>query len=610
MSEPDFRAREESLGPQSAHAVIEQTEALIYMPSVRKVMDKQATKVEKDLNPRTGSQQLESDAESFAFFDVREEIVEPPINMRLWAAQLARSTRLNRGIRTTARNTVGIGFNIIPAKPFNDETPEEEKTRVLEAAARVEEFFLHINPDTPFETLMECVVVDEEATGNGYLEFTRLGAGKLDKAFHVPSVTVRILRRDRGFVQIRGGRKRFFKRFGEEKVMDARNGKFQGEPGFGKAGVGDTTDFPGTIPLPGEPQATEPGSNAGEALPIEHRATEILHFKLYHPMSDVYGIPRFISAGAAIAGNWLSSKRNVVFFKNDAVPRMAILVTGGKLDQRSRDDLAAYLQEGQGEEQAHRILILQAEEEGIGMDGKSTTKLDLKPFTVGVTEDGSFLNYRVANDEEIREVFGLSEVFFKSNKLTKASAVVAKATTDEQEFEPARKQKEYKFNHQIMWGDRGLGETLVRFEFQRPNTTDPQEQAEIDKMYSDSAVLTPNEIRRKLGMDPHPPEQEWANWPLPVLLLALENKAVGELIDRDKLGPLLKDEAQTLDDNSNEPPAADGDDEDDKDDEDEPADDKSASSDPVLSTKEMAAQLRQLLPAAGSGNLSSEVVSR
>lgn len=557
VSTADDRGQARDPAPSYAVATIKQAETIAGR-GMEDMLTRAAKKVGVEKSGENqGSQQLPPDAEAFQFLEIQEQIIEPPINLKLWAAQLARSTRLNRGIRTIARNTVGIGFEIVPVEPFNDDTPEEEKRRIGEQTSQVKSWFRNLNPEQPFEALMECVSIDEEATGNGYLEFTRTGDGALDRAFHVPSVTVRILRRNRGFVQIRGGQKRFFKRFGDDRVMDARNGKFQDEVGFNRP---DSAQNPGTVPLAGESRdAVE-----GDVLPLEHRATEIFHFKLYHPMSDVYGLPRFISAAAAITGNWLASKRNVVFFKNDAVPRMAVIVTGGKLTQASQDDLAAYLQEGQGEEQAHRLLILQAEEEGVGLDGKSTSKIDLKPMTVGVTEDGSFLNYRLQNDEEIREALGLSEVFFKSNKLTKASAVVAKATTDEQEFEPARKQKEHRLNQQVIWGPLGLQMPDVKILFKRPDTTDALEQARVDKLYSDAAVMTPNELRRNLGLDPYPPEHDWANLPLPVLILALKEKAGALLpkLEMDDNDDMSGDEPPPDTDDDAGEPADEGDDDD------------------------------------------------
>jgi len=480
---------------------LHEVEVLVSPVVIRRDLEHQG-KVEKERDP--GSQQLHDDEGIGTFSEISDQIINPPINLRLWASQMARSTRLNRGIRVVARNTVGLGWDVVPEKPFTQDTPATERKRVETEIERIRTFFKSLNAAQPFSNLMECVVIDEEATGNGYLEFVRDNAGNLQYAYHVMSTTIRLLKNDRGFVQIRGGKRKYFKNFGDERVMDARNGAYEDEPSFASA---------------------ERSEDVNAGLPIENRATELLHFKLYHPMSEFYGLPRFIPAGAAIAGNFHAAKRNVVFFQNDAVPRMAVLVSGGQLDQGSLDRITKMFQEGQGTEQAHRILVLQAVSEGVGVDDKANTRIELRPFTVNVTEDGSFLNYRRVNDEEIRESLGLSEVYFKSEKLTKASAVVAKATTDEQEFEPARLLKEHLINHMIVLG--ALNAKGVKFVFKRPETTDPVEKAAVHKSYASIGVLTTNEIRTELNKDPLPKEEEWANIPLPIAELAVQGMVTG-----------------------------------------------------------------------------------
>lgn len=519
--------------PDVRRASIEAVEALISPDFASKTRAQVTAEKNEALEKQfqDGSQQIELQPSGFSVGGFAGDVIQPPIDLKLWATQLSRSTRLNRAVRTIARNTVGLGWEIVPRVPFKDDTKPEEKDAFEAEAERVRNFLDDANPEQPFESLMECTSMDEEATGNGYLEFTETGTGALDKIFHVPSITIRILAAGRGYVQIRRGERKFFKKFEEERVMDARNGKFQDEKGFA---------------------AVESSQSDGPAvLPTEHKATRLLHFKLYHPMSEVYGLPKFIAAGAAIAGNWHASRRNVVFFVNDAVPRMAVLVSGGKLDEESLETIQKYFQDGMGSDEAHRMMVLQSTTEGVGVDDKNTTKLDLKPLTVGVTEDGSFLNYRVANDEEIREAMGLSEVYFKSIKLTKASAVVAKATTDEQEFAPARKAKEFLLNKRVIWG--ALGATTVRLKFNSPETTDPLEQAQVNKIYSDIGAVTSNEVRNDLGRDPLPASEEWANIPMSVALLGLK----GEILQGSSMEMEQPQQVATPPSAANEPPSDD-----------------------------------------------------
>lgn len=427
-----------------------------------------------------GSKQLHDDL----FQVVWNQIIEPPIDLRLWASQIMRNTRLMRAIRTLARNTVGIGWEIVSATPVHEDTAPEERDSIKRELAVARDFFDNCNDTLPFSSVFELEMMDEEATGNGYLEWVRDNGGNLQRTFHVPAITMRLLRNERGFVQIRGTRRRYFKKFGDARVMDAETGAF----------VPEEEDGP---------------------LELDKRASEIQHFALYSPTSEFYGIPRWLPAAAAVTGNALAAKRNLVFFKNDAVPRTVIAIQGGAaLTKESKDELQRYFDEGKGAEAAHRLLVLQTEIEGVGVDEKSNTKIEIKPLTVGVGEDASFLKYRKANDEEVREALGLSEVFFTSGNLAKASAVIAKAMTDEQELEPMRRLKEHLINHKVVRGALGL--KLVKFRFLRPQMMDTIERARADMEYAKVGVLTPNEIRqRSLGMDPYPTSMGWGHQPLP-----------------------------------------------------------------------------------------------
>lgn len=427
-----------------------------------------------------GSKQLHDDL----FQVVWNQIIEPPIDLRLWASQIMRNTRLMRAIRTLARNTVGIGWEIVSASPVHEDTTPEERKAIQSQLEIARDFFDNCNDTLPFSSVFELEMMDEEATGNGYLEWVRDNGGNMQRTFHVPAITMRLLRNERGYVQIRGTRRRYFKKLGDERVMDAETGAF----------VPEEEDGP---------------------LPLDKRASEIQHYALYSPTSEFYGIPRWLPAAAAVTGNALAAKRNLVFFKNDAVPRTIVAIQGGaNLTKESKDELQRYFDEGKGAEAAHRLLVLQTEIEGVGVDEKSNTKIEIKPLTVGVGEDASFLKYRKANDEEVREALGLSEVFFTSGNLAKASAVIAKAMTDEQELEPMRRLKEHLINHKIVRGALGL--KLVKFRFLRPQMMDTIERARADMEYAKVGVLTPNEIRqRSLGMDPYPNSMGWGHQPLP-----------------------------------------------------------------------------------------------
>jgi PBSX family phage portal protein len=442
------------------------------------------------------------------------EFVPPKYNPTIWAQAPTQNTRLARCIRSYARNTVGLGWHIEPLHPITPETPDKERKVVEEQTEALRSLFGYPNDKMPFSEIAYLSKHDEEATGNGYWEVVRNNSGKIVRLFHVPTTTVRkrMMKGEDGegsqvygYVQIRGNQKSYFKEFGEKRVMSAKTGKW------------------------------------AENVPPGERATEILHFLIYDPTSSYYGAPRYVPASTAIAGNRQSAIRNVNFFENDAVPRMALLVSGGKLTQDSMQQIEDFFRGKQkGVDQAHRVMIIQVEPSKVGFQQQNKTAVELKPLTVGVTEDASFQTYRSANDEEVREIFGLAPVFFSTENVNKASAAVSREITNEQEFEPDRLAKEYIINQTVVADtlcalmgnnpatpdDPDEMEKLrknirVQFRFARLTLTDPLDQARMDQIYASLAALTPNELRERIGKAPFPKDYFFAEKPLPIAMAEL-----------------------------------------------------------------------------------------
>lgn len=402
---------------------------------------------------------------------------------------------------------------------------KREKREIEWQTEALRELFEYPNDAMPFTEVMFLVKTDEETVGNGYLEIVRNNVGRITQMLHVPAVTVRrrLMRSSDangqkyemayGYIQIRGAQKKYFKEFGDGRVMDAYSGKWH---------------------------------DGGEPLEIGRRATEIIHFPIYDPTSQYYGAPRYVPSATAIAGNRQSAMRNVAFFENDAVPRMALLVSGGRLTGDSMQQVEDFVRgKARGTDQAHRVMIIQVEPHKVGFQQQNKVMVELKPLTVGVTEDASFSNYRKDNDEEIREIFGLGQIFFTSEGANRANAQVAREITNEQEFEPDRLAKEYILNQTIVCDllghlmqesadlnrDGRLDEdelrrvvrrrVRVRFRFARMSLTDPMDQARADQIYASLGAVTPNELRERLGKPPFPEEFFFADKPLSVAMAEL-----------------------------------------------------------------------------------------
>ena len=215
--------------------------------------------------------------------------------------------------------------------------------------------------------------------------------------------------------------------------------------------------------------------------------------------------------------------------------------------------------------------------EGHGGPSLSGTgaKVEIKEVGIGSKEDASFLDYREANNDEIRESFGIGQIFLGTTKdITKGNAAESRRLTNDQEFKPSKRNKEYKVNHTIvadlvgapqeMVYEEAVGHfipdaselrkdydmltpleqvdmlkktmrglyydhvtiadgkvnfkqrALVRLEFLQPLIIDPLEAARIDQIYAKLAAYTINELRMKIGLKVI--DKDWANLPYPVLL--------------------------------------------------------------------------------------------
>lgn len=456
--------------------------------------------VEKELKKIVNSHYGTSISRALA----NEEIEIPPIKYALWAKMPSLNTRLGRCIRTYARNTVGLGWEIVPGVPLNEDTPQEVKDTYKEEKILLETLFENPNDDIPFSEVMYLTKTDEETFGNGYLEVQDNGnKGIVEGLHHVPGISTYLLKNKRGYVQVtEKDVKTYFKPFGitdqdvakkfgaKAAIMDSRTGKYVGE----KLSNGDFQAPP----------------------PIEYRASSMIHFKLYDPSSTKYGLPRFVSCGISISGTHLANRRNLAYFNNDATPRIAVIVSGGRLDPDSIDDLKKFMEAGKGPENAHRCMVLQAEELTEGMlDESRKVEVRIEKLTVGTVDEASHVKYVAANDEEVRECYGIAQIYFKSTDTNKASSIIGKKVTDEQEFEPDRATHEYQINHKIL---KKMGIKYAKFRFKRPQVADEVEKSLIMNALTNQAAITPNEIREKFGMGAFPESHAFAKKPLKIAL--------------------------------------------------------------------------------------------
>ena len=386
---------------------------------------------------------------------------EPPYNLDALAYFLEINTWHFRCCKTNAIVTAGLGHDFVAPEGVENPSPEHK--------AALHRFFSYPNEEQTWGEILENVLTDFEALGNGYFEVVRnrFGGGPPRAIYHVPAVTMRVRKDKKGFVQRRGNRAVYFRPFGTDP----------------------------TSPLAFDPR--DKGNPPGRRRLLH----EVIHLKNYHPRSSYYGLPDFLPALRALIGNKMAGDFNIQFFENNAVPQYAIIVKGGELARGTRKRIEEYFRE-HIKGTAHKTLILEVvREEGEQVD------LEIKPLAVDI-KDASFRLFRTDNAEEIRVAHGVpGRLIGLAEKGGLGGA--GEGTTQQEIFkyhviEPKQTRLEYRINNFVI--RRGFGITDWELRFKEIVVTDEAKVAEIVSKLVRLGIFTINEARRAMGYKPlkHP----------------------------------------------------------------------------------------------------------
>jgi len=391
---------------------------------------------------------------------------EPPYSLEGLADLYETNATHKACVDAKVVNTVGLGWQLvwIGEKGKQPEKPEQDAEY-----KRLHELFSNTNEEgLTFDDVIRAVATDREAVGNAYLEITRNANGDIDNFHHVPAETVRILRDRTGFIQIREGKKVWFRNVGEPQ--------------------GESEDYPDRGPE------------------VVDATTELLHFRKYTPTNTYYGIPDIVAAMAACAGDRAAREYNVDFFEHNCVPRMVLIIEGGKLSKELMEQIEQYMTaevKGQG----HKTLILDVP--GISSDPTKGPSVRFEPLTVGLSEDASFLGYRRANRDEILMVHRVppSKITIVENA-NLANSRDQDKTFWEQVIRPEQHYFEGLIRHFIIQHDKGLGISNWALDFIEADLTDQREDAEVARLRAQAGTLDQNEERAAQGLSPFPGLEE------------------------------------------------------------------------------------------------------
>lgn len=354
------------------------------------------------------------------------------------------SSTLGPCIDTMVTNCELTGFSLI----YEGKEGKQSSAPAVAEKERIMSLLNYPNPDEPFILLREKLRKDYESVGWAALEVTRGEDGNINAFYHVPAYSLRMTAKDSDHTLIKAyryvgeslktypARKRFrrwvqridsrkliyFKEFGDPRPILHRDGS-----------IGKKTDKKDDL------------------------ATELIVFSQFTP-GYPYGLPRYINQIPAILGSREAELTNLHFFKDNAIPAMAILVSGGYLTDETMKNLTERFRANRGRKSFNKVLIVEAQVDDETRDSTDgppeTPKLEFKTLSHDRQQDALFLEYEKSNADKIRSAFRLPPIFIGlTSDYTRATATASLELAENQVFAPERAKFDAIFNNTILLYD-------------------------------------------------------------------------------------------------------------------------------------------------------------
>lgn len=385
------------------------------------------------------------------------DVIEPPYDLDNLSKLYEISTPHKAAVDAKCSNIVGLGYEFQlygqvaeKIEGMNPKRKESYDKKVKVWKRKLLEHIDDLNDEDTFEEILLKIWKDYECTGNGYLEISRTSTGKIGYIGHIPSKTMRI-RRDRdGFIQMVSNEIVFFRNFGSD----------------------------------------DPSPINGEKNP-----SEAIHFKKYAPSNTYYGVPDIVSATSAIAGDTFSSKYNLEYFENKAVPRHLILLKGARISPALTQKVLSFFEVGlKGKN--HRAVFIPLP----SSTNENKVDLEIKSIESG-KQESSFANYKKENRMEVLMAHRvpISKVSLPEG-VSLAVARDSDKTFKEQVCGPEQKTLNKKLNKLIkaIQGDQ----IIFLLKLNELTLTDEQTQSQIDERRIKTRTETPDEQRARRGQAP------------------------------------------------------------------------------------------------------------
>lgn len=466
-----------------------------------------------------GFDDLSSFGESFGtlHLDLQYSITEqmPIINPVFSYKQLTSlylvSNTLRECIKAYVTNIEGYGHQITYVGPEGRKNSRaaQQEYKMIEALLSV-----LVENGESLTQARENSRIDKEVTGARAFEVLEDGLGRVVGINRVPTNTLLLTRLEKDPIEVpvynpavRGfvNQRRRFRRFCQRDAF--------GRMVYFKE-LGD--------PRPIDPQT----GKVNEDLPLEQQATAI-YYDAYYTPGTPYGTPQWASCIPSMLGSREAEMVNLSFFRDNGIPAMAVLVSGGALTEESFNKIESYFTDVRGPENHNRIVVLEATpdvSEAAGVDGSiPAPRVDIKPMLSDRQHEGLFGSYIDASSEKIRQSFRLPPIYIGSaEEYNRASAFASIQTAEQQVFVPERLSWDRFMNDVVL---AGWNFRFWTVESALPAYNDPQEVTSLLTALGKEGALTPNVCimlaNRYLRTEIETVTEEWGDMPFAVTAAAL-----------------------------------------------------------------------------------------
>lgn len=430
-------------------------------------------------------------------------LITPPFDLFVLTQLPENSSELGKCIESMEVNIDGFGGRIKSILPraleqefigVGDDTDSEEQKKnrkeYFDEWFKLDSLLNNPNFDDNLTTLRRKTRKDIESTGNGYWEILRNSSNEISSIVHVTSHSMRIGKLSKLPIEVTIRQLRPDFTYAEKKFKK-RFRTFAKNLGKNKYIWFKEMNDPRNI-----------DSCTGEVIPDEklakydknRLATEIMWHKIYSSRS-CYGLPRYIGNLFEIYGSRAASEINFITFKNNNIPSMAVLVSGGMMTDSSIERIEEFVH-SQVAKSSNRsaFLLLEADVSDDGLQsGAGQVKMEIKPLTSSQHNDELFQDYDKNNREKIRETFRLPPVYVGRGDPNES--LNSKKLAEEQVFSPERDEMDRRINQIVL----DMGIKYWKFKSYTASVTDDSSLTKILSGAEKTGGMTPNLSREIIG---------------------------------------------------------------------------------------------------------------